>query len=148
MGNQIKQQNAITVSPSYRWLENAHILLWLMKDTCWALEWKPGGIIMIFPTVGMAFYILWRSRAVRTELFHNIAVCFWIIANSVWMLGEFYELDTRPYAAGAFITGLAVLVVYYLAFFRKDNAKEKQYALSMGDEPAQPSVANPLQANN
>lgn len=108
----------------YRWVENGHIFLWLMKDTCWAMEFRPGGIFMIFPTLSVAFYILWKSRQIRSELFHNIAVCLWIIANSVWMIGEFFQYETRPYAAGIFIAGLLLLLTYYLFYFRKDQRKE------------------------
>lgn len=124
-------QPHIQISPRYRWIENAHILLWLIKDTCWALEFKPGGIFMIVPTIGVAFYITWQGRRVRAELFHNLAVCLWILANSIWMLGEFFNHETRPYAAGLFITGLVVLAVYYLFYFRKDRRKDKSYALEV-----------------
>jgi hypothetical protein len=105
---------------NYRWIENGHIFLWLIKDTCWALVWKPGGIFMIFPTLSVAFYILWKSKHIRAELFHNLAVCLWIMANSVWMIGEFFEKETRPYAVLIFLTGLALLVVYYAFYFRRD----------------------------
>lgn len=105
----------------YRWIENGHILLWLVKDTCWAMEFKPGGIIMIFPTVGVAFYLLWRSRNSRPDLYHNIAVCSWILANSTWMLGEFYKKELRPIAVGIFLIGLTVLLIYYIFFFNKDR---------------------------
>jgi CHASE2 domain-containing sensor protein len=125
MGKSIEQKQVLHVSANYRWMENGHILLWLIKDTCWALEFKPGGILMIFPTVFVAFYITWRSRSMRSELYHNIAVCCWILANSIWMLGEFFEHDSRPYAASLFATGLAVLGYYYLRFFRKDRKAEK-----------------------
>ncbi len=111
----------VKVTQSYRWIENGHILLWLIKDTCWALEFKPGGVFMIFPTVFVAFYILWRSRKIRAELYHNIAVCCWILANSIWMLGEFNDKDFRIYAASLFVCGLLVLAVYYIFFFKKDR---------------------------
>ena len=86
---------------------------------------------MIVPTLGVAFYILWQSRHIRAELFHNLAVCLWIIANSVWMVGEFFLKETRPYAVAIFLTGLALLIVYYLFFFSKDRRKEKQYVLDV-----------------
>lgn len=119
--------------PGYRWIENGHILLWLIKDTFWAMEFKPGGIFMIFPTLAVAIYLLWRSRRVRGELFHNIAVCIWITANSIWMAGEFYDKETRPIAAGLFISGLIVLAIYYLCYFRKDREAEK--ALVPAEQP-------------
>jgi hypothetical protein len=126
--NQAHDQE-IHIAPKYRWIENGHILLWLIKDTCWAMEWKPGGIFMIFPTLAVAFYILWRSRKVRAELFHNLAVCLWIMANSVWMIGEFMEHESRPYAVVFFLTGLLLLGIYYIFYFRKDQQKLKEYAL-------------------
>lgn len=94
------------------------------------MEWETGGTVMIFPTLAVAFYITWKSRLVRAELFHNIAVCLWIIANSVWMVGEFYDKETRHFAVMIFATGLILLVFYYLVFFRKDNRKEREYILS------------------
>ena len=121
----------IGVSKSYRWVENGHILLWLIKDTCWAMVWRPGGIFMILPTLGVAFFILWKSRRIRAELYHNMAVCLWIMANSVWMIGEFYAKETRPYTVGLFITGLTLLIVYYVYYFVKDMRKERDYSLLM-----------------
>src|SRR4051812_3274134 len=126
---QTADDKTIHVAPSYRWIENAHIFLWLIKDTCWAMVWRPGGIIMIFPTLSVAFYIMWKSRHIRAELFHNIAVCLWIMANSVWMAGEFFAIEARPYAVGIFLTGLCLLLVYYIFFFKKDKQRAHQYEL-------------------
>ncbi len=89
---------------------------------------------MIFPTLAVAFYILWKSRYIRAELFHNIAVCLWIMANSVWMIGEFFDVEARHYSVMLFLTGLTLLIVYYVFFFKKDKEKEKQYALSMDNK--------------
>lgn len=109
---------------SYRWIENGHILLWLIKDTCWAMEYRPGAMFMIAPTISVAFYILWRSRRSRVDIFHNVAVGLWISANSIWMTGEFYKIELRPYAAVLFLTGLTTLLVYYLFYFKKDRKAE------------------------
>ena len=109
--------------------ENFHILLWLIKDLCWASLSKTLGMIMIVPTIGLGFYITYLNRSERTELAHNLAVCFWILANSVWMIGEFYMHDSlRPYAIGLFILGLAMMVRYYSReilnlFTRSKNGK-------------------------
>jgi drug/metabolite transporter (DMT)-like permease len=79
-----------------RKFENLHILFWLIK-------------------VGMAVYITWLSRSVRKELFHNLAVCGWIMANSIWMLGEFFMEDgTRPIATVFFLLGLGFIAYYYV----------------------------------
>ena len=126
MNENAGEKKILQVSANYRWLENGHILLWLIKDTCWALEFKTGGIIMVIPTVSVAFYITWKSRHMRAELYHNIAVCCWILANSVWMIGEFFEHEARPYAASIFCVGLLVLAVYYILYFKKDRKAERE----------------------
>jgi hypothetical protein len=114
-------------APVHRVIENAHIFLWLLKDTCWITLWKPGGVFMIFPTLSMAFYILWKSRHHRAEVFHNLAICLWISANSVWMLSEFFNVEKqyKKFAVYIFLTGIALLLVYYFFFFRKDKMKER-----------------------
>ncbi|HRO43039.1 MAG TPA: hypothetical protein PL009_09405 [Flavipsychrobacter sp.] len=130
--------------PKYRWIENGHIFLWLIKDTCWALEYKVGGVLMIFPTIIVAFYILWKSWNVRSEVFHNGAVCIWIIANSAWMIGEFLLHDTRPVAATLFALGLVLLIYYYLRFFKKDQQllQKKNTAPISQKETPQPAYAD------
>lgn len=95
--------------------ENLHIVLWLLKDTCWVLDWKIAGMIMVVPTVMVAIHIAWRSRKNIADLFHNIAVCSWICANGTWMTGEFFFDDTtRPIATIFFVIGLLVITIYYV----------------------------------
>jgi hypothetical protein len=78
------------------------------------------GVFMIIPTVSVAFYITVKMRNFSTELFHNIAVCCWVMANSVWMIGEFfYDDTTRPYATVFFVSGVLVMTYYYLIHRRK-----------------------------
>lgn len=99
---------------SIRDFENFHILLWLIKDTCWLLELHTAGIISIIPTVGFAIYITVRRRKIIKELIHNIAICFWILANSTWMIGEFFYNDsTRPIALWFFASGLVLVATYH-----------------------------------
>lgn len=100
--------------------ENLHIALWLVKDTCWVMDWKIPGLIMIFPTLFVALHITWKSRNTTSDLFHNIAVSLWICANTTWMVGEFYFGDTtRPFAIVFFVAGLLFIAYYYLFLSNK-----------------------------
>lgn len=94
--------------------ENFHIVLWLIKDLCWALVWRPLGLFMIAPTVGLAIYIAYKSHRNRVNFLHNLAVVLWICANAIWMVGEFYEHDTRHFAAGLFLGGLLLIAGSYI----------------------------------
>lgn len=116
----------------YRKMENMHILFWLVKDISWCLIWKVLGIAMIFPTLIVAIIIAWRTRDMKSELAHNLAVIFWITANSVWMMVEFFGYDEthlflnfegRHLALIPFFTGLFFLLYYYLFQKRREDAE-------------------------
>ncbi|MGI4822385.1 MAG: hypothetical protein ACRYFV_14335 [Janthinobacterium lividum] len=111
------------IPAAYRKMENTHILFWLLKDISWCMVWKPLGIAMIVPTLGIAIVIAWRTRALTSELAHNLAIVFWITANSYWMLSEFFGFDTvrigtltdgKHLAIIPFGIGLFILAYYYL----------------------------------
>ena len=119
----------------YRKMENMHILFWLLKDIGWCLIWKPLGIAMIFPTFIISLVIAWRTRNVVSELAHNLAISFWIAANSYWMISEFFGFDEKIIFLGIegkflalipFLTGVLILAYYYI--FQK--SKETEEAVS------------------
>ena len=103
--------------------ENLHIVFWLIKDFAWISNYKILGLVMALPTVLLSFWLTWKCRENRADLFHNTAVAFWIIANAIWMVGEFYFEDTKRYVAMPFFfVGLAFVAWYYVsAFLRKDR---------------------------
>ena len=114
----------------FRKIENLHIVFWLIKDLAWAMLWKPLGLIMIIPTVGAAVLITWQTRHLRSELMHNLAVVFWILANGYWMITEFYSDNDalRYYTAIPFSLGLAVISYHYIGEFlikNKNKSKNK-----------------------
>jgi hypothetical protein len=107
----------------FRRVENLHILLWLLKDACWAMNLRWAGVLMIVPTLAVAILITWQTRHMRAECLHNLAVDFWITANCTWMIGEFFGWDEgvvggyglRQIAVIPFSIGLLLLVPYYFA---------------------------------
>lgn len=100
---------------SIRASENFHIVLWLVKDVSWILGYKVLGVVMFVPTIIMAIWIAWRSREEVGELLHCLAVVFWITANGIWMVGEFWFDDTKRHVAVPFfIAGLICVGWYYL----------------------------------
>ena len=101
-----------------RTVENLHIFLWLLKDMCWVLLLKIPGLVMIIPTVGVAAYLVIKSRHHTKELLFNLAVLCWILANSIWMIGEFFFDDsTRGYALLFFLLGIGLTCFYYARFY-------------------------------
>jgi len=119
-----------SIPARYRKMENTHILFWLLKDVSWCMIWKPLGIAMIFPTLIISIIIAWRTRSLMSELAHNLAVTFWITANSYWMISEFFGFDETLLAFGVegkyfamipFAIGILILAYYYLFKTKKEK---------------------------
>ncbi|HYF32921.1 MAG TPA: hypothetical protein VD993_17470 [Chitinophagaceae bacterium] len=117
----MRNEELYTIPAKYRKIENLHILFWLIKDTCWCLTYKWLGITMVFPTLLVALLICWRTRHIMSEFTHNLAVIFWITANSYWMITEFFEWEesTKFYALIPFGLGLVSLAYYYVYYLPK-----------------------------
>jgi hypothetical protein len=100
----------------FRATENLHVVLWLLKDMCWAMDFRVGGVLMFIPTLSAAILITWQTRKIRSDLFHNIAMLCWITANGYWMMSEFFfpqYPDLRYYAAIPFGIGLSFVGYFY-----------------------------------
>ncbi|SMB91784.1 hypothetical protein SAMN00120144_2460 [Hymenobacter roseosalivarius DSM 11622] len=116
-------EQVYSIPAPYRRMENMHILFWLLKDIGWCIIWKPLALSMIIPTLSIALIITWRTRTIKAELAHNLAIVFWISANSYWMISEFFNFEAvrvwgnvtgKHMALLPFLLGLFTLLYYYL----------------------------------
>ncbi len=117
------EEEVYSIPLRYRKMENFHIIFWLFKDISWCMLWRPLGIAMIFPTLFVAIIITIRNRQYMSEVCHNLAIVFWITANSYWMISEFFNFDTtivygdityKYLAVIPFSIGILVLSYYYI----------------------------------
>jgi hypothetical protein len=129
-----KKENVYAIPARFRRLENLHIVFWLFKDISWCMNWRELGIIMIIPTLSVAIYISYRTKKIKSELAHNLAVAFWISANSYWMISEFFGFDEakvfaqyegKHIAMIPFLIGVAILAWYYLIQRPKEKKDEQ-----------------------
>ncbi|RYG44339.1 MAG: hypothetical protein EOO01_19710 [Chitinophagaceae bacterium] len=116
-----------SIPARFRRIENLHIFFWIIKDISWAMLWKPIGVIMLIPTLTVAIVITWQTRKLVAELYHNLAVVFWITANGYWMIVEFlgYDETLRIYTIIPFTIGLIFIITYYAYILPKQKLKEK-----------------------
>jgi len=117
MEPQSKNEDVYQVPARFRFLENLHIVFWLVKDISWAMLWQPLGMVMIIPTLALAIKITFQTKYIRSELYHNLAIVCWICANCTWMTFEFFwpEYDfLRYYTAIPFCIGIGFISYYYL----------------------------------
>ena len=85
------------------------------------LDIKWLGALMILPTISIALWIIYITRKM-TEVYLNIAVFFWIAANSYWMIIEFFNDDKGKYLAGIpFGLGFVFVGIFY---FKAISAKK------------------------
>lgn len=122
----------------YRKMENMHIVFWLLKDISWCMVWRELGIAMVIPTLTIAIIIAWRTRQIAAELAHNLAIAFWISANSLWMISEFFKFDTmliwnnftgKHLALIPFTIGALLLLYYYLVQRPREIKQHKTVTL-------------------
>ena len=132
------QEAKYVIPARYRKMENMHIVFWLLKDISWCMIWKWLGIAMIIPTLSIAIVIAWRTRQIKAELAHNLAIAFWISANSLWMISEFFYFDTmviwgdftgKQLALIPFFSGAAILLYYYL--FQLHTEIEERHTVTL-----------------
>lgn len=125
-----------------RRMENMHIVFWLLKDLSWCLNFKPLAIAMIFPTMIVAIWITRKNRSIASELAHNLAVIFWIAANSTWMIVEFLAIDEeliwrnftgRHLAIIPFSIGLLILIYFYVFHPKPDSETTPDKTDNTGD---------------
>ncbi len=95
---------------------------------------------MIVPTMVIAIMIAWRTRELKAELAHNLAIAFWISANSYWMISEFFGFDEvkiwghfegKHMAIIPFTIGALILAFYYLVQKPRESRQEAAMALSL-----------------
>lgn len=116
-------ESLYSIPARFRKMENLHIVFWIIKDMSWCMGWTYLGITMIVPTLLVAVFIAWRTREIHSELAHNLAVAFWICANSTWMIMEFINKDAtlffgmltgKQLSMIPFAIGSLILIYYYL----------------------------------
>ena|SRR6218665_596973 len=97
--------------------ENLHIVFWLIKDSCWMLELRWLGAIMMVPTLFLAIYLVIKTLH-TPDAYISLAIFFWILANSYWMMMEFFNdnhhknLASIPFGLGFVMVGLFYLKTY------------------------------------
>jgi prepilin signal peptidase PulO-like enzyme (type II secretory pathway) len=129
----MQESKIYSIPNRFRQVENMHIVLWLMKDACWAMNFRTLGTIMIVPTLAVAILITWQTRHIHSELLHNLVVTLWITANCTWMIGEFFGWDDhllgdyglRQLTIIPFTIGLLILLYYYVFLARNVSYQEK-----------------------
>jgi Na+-transporting NADH:ubiquinone oxidoreductase subunit NqrE len=68
--------------------------------------------------------LTYKTRKNLSLCLPNIAVCCWIGANAIWMLGEFFDFNHIPYSLFLFVGGM-LTIAYYFAIAHKAKQSTK-----------------------
>jgi hypothetical protein len=112
----------MAVIDKIRKYENLHIVFWLIKDSCWMMEFKWLGTFIMFPTLFLAVYLLLKTLKTN-DFYINAAILCWITANSFWMLMEFFNNNqNKLLAAIPFGLGLLFVAIFYWKNYKISRA--------------------------
>lgn len=85
------------------------------------MEVKLLGVSMIIPTVFIALFISYKTFK-TPDFFVNLAVLFWISANSFWMCAEFFDFLEYKYITGIpFALGFVSFGIYLVKLLKADT---------------------------
>ena len=74
---------------------------------------------MMVPTLFLAAYLVYKTWGI-VDVFINTAILFWIMANSFWMMMEFFNDNQYKYFASIpFGLGFIFVGIFYFQTFRK-----------------------------
>jgi hypothetical protein len=94
----------------------------------WSMGWRLKGISMIIPTLLISIYMTRKFKGNPSEWYHNLAVICWIVANSYWMISEFFGFEELfifgwvkwvHLALIPFVSGLLFIAYFY--FFKRKS---------------------------
>ena len=111
---------------SVKTVENIHSYLWVLKDLSWTQNWYWPGLIFGSIAMLLSFIVyvssVWHGE--YADAWHNFAQLLWLVANFVWMTGDFHD-DNYPNSPSVYdhraqisqyimIFAIAWLCLYYL----------------------------------
>jgi len=88
--------------------------MWLIKDSCWMMGFRDLAVCVMVPTISVALFLCWKTRRHINRFLPNLAIFFWIDANALWMLDDFFEFDYTSFAILFFCLGLLTISFFYL----------------------------------
>ncbi|MBL7714123.1 MAG: hypothetical protein JNL01_01570 [Bdellovibrionales bacterium] len=99
-------------------LDTVNSLSWFLMDGFWMLGVPKLGYFFILPTIVTGFLLLLVEKRPAITLI-NVAIFFWILMNTFWMLSETLQNPTLLLVARISF-GLGVSAILVAAFVSKD----------------------------
>jgi hypothetical protein len=93
-----------------RLLDNMHFPLWILKDLAWMLGFGWVSLILAIPTIFISIILILYTSEVEQK--QNVVLLFWLLANTLWMSHEMFNINTKGMAIVSFIIGIITAMTY------------------------------------
>ncbi len=91
-------------------LDNLHFPLWIMKDMAWMFGFGWASLILAIPTITISMILILYT--IGNERKQHLVVLFWLLANTLWMSHELFDVQTKEAAIISFVIGITVAITY------------------------------------
>ncbi len=116
-------------TPKYRlqYIEYLHFPLWIIKDASWFISlhfesyasfFKSISLFFALPTILISLYLIYIAEEPFKRIEHSI-IGTWLVANSIWMVSELFEVPISNWALLFFAFGLVLTFPYFKFLFKK-----------------------------
>jgi hypothetical protein len=104
----------------HKLISDLHFPLWLLKDLFWMADLPILSLILAIPAILISIFMCMMTAGKPHR--ENKMVLWWLIANTMWMCSEKFEVNTMWLAFIFFTFGIIEIILYinYLL-------KNKQY---------------------
>ena len=117
----------VKLGDTWRNVEHLHTILWLLKDICWACEFKVLWIIFFTLTFILSVDFIWLSYKAPKMLIdtvHYVIQIIWLLANFTWALSELWlhsadtpkQLNDYSPNTGRWISAWLLVSTYFIVF--------------------------------
>ncbi|MFZ8960715.1 MAG: hypothetical protein ACO3UL_04555 [Flavobacteriaceae bacterium] len=116
-----------TTKYRFQYIEYLHFPLWIIKDASWfiALHYESYAnvfqkisLLFALPTILISLYLIRVSKEPFKRIEHSI-IGTWLVANSLWMVSELFEVPLSIGALLFFTLGLVLTFPYFRILFKK-----------------------------
>lgn len=112
-GSQLDKNSQLTIGEKF---EFAGSIFWLLMDYCWFKEWQTTAYIFILPTISAHFLAMAFGEKGLAYFTIYAALNSWVMANSLWVIGDLNGVGYFVTAADAcfklaiVLTGLILVI--------------------------------------
>ena len=102
-------------------ISDLHYPLWLLKDFMWMCNLPILSLILAIPAILISLWMCMMTAGKSQR--ENKIILWWLIANTMWMCSEKFEVNTM-WLAFVFFTFGIIEIILYINYLLKNKQHE------------------------